>query len=389
MNILFINEKGGYFGGVEQNIALTVKALTDLGHTCHLYYGLKTDKSDEFLNLFSSTTPYKSLIEPNLVDTNIVEMTDTINPDVIYIHKLANLKTLQGINNNYKTIRMIHDHDLCCPRHHKYFLHNNRVCNKPMGWRCYTDLAFLKRKPESLIGFEYESISEKKKELNRHKQLDKLLVGSQFIRNELIMNGIDKNKVFITPPCVQNDHTNINNNITGNEILFVGQLIRGKGVDLLLHALAKIDQEFHCTIIGAGNAKNKLIKLSGQLGLNNKVEFKGWINSESLHEYYKKSRFVVVPSRWPEPFGMVGIEAMQNARPVIGFNVGGISDWLNHNQNGLLVEEQDINGLAFAINKLINNKELAIELGVNAMNSVKENFSFENYINSLIKHMKT
>ena len=389
MNILFINEKGGYFGGVEQNISLSVKALTNQGHSCHLYYGLKTDKADEFLNLFTSTTQFKQLIEPNNEIKFLVENTESINPDIIYIHKLESLESIQCLTEKYKTIRMVHDHDLCCPRRHKYFLYNNRVCNKPIGWRCYTDLAFMKRKPSSLIGVEYESISKKVKELRRHKHLDKLLVGSQFMRTELIQNGIDENKVFVTPPCVESSHNNINNKIAGDEILFVGQLIRGKGVDLLLHALAKLDQEFHCTIIGAGNARNQLIKLSKKLGLQNKVTFKGWVNSESLHEYYQLSRFVVVPSRWPEPFGMVGIEAMHNARPVIGFNVGGISDWLIDKENGLLIDEQDVDGLAFAMNNLMNNKEIAIELGVNAMNYVNEHFSFDNYINSLIKHMKT
>jgi glycosyltransferase involved in cell wall biosynthesis len=223
--------------------------------------------------------------------------------------------------------------------------------------------------------------------MRENQSLDSLLVGSHAMRQELVKNGFPKENVHILAPVVR--LTPIEPCVVPKEpnILYVGQLIRGKGVDLLLHALNQLDCDFTATIIGTGNAKAKLETLSQQLKLDEKVRFLGWVSHDDLSKYYSRSKVVAVPSRWPEPFGMIGLEAMLHGRPVIAFEVGGIPDWLEHEKSGLLVPEQDTKAFAEALQKLLSNTSLAAEFGENGRMIVKQCFGFEEYLDRLEAHL--
>jgi glycosyltransferase involved in cell wall biosynthesis len=93
-----------------------------------------------------------------------------------------------------------------------------------------------------------------------------------------------------------------------------------------------------------------------------------------LDDYYARAAVTAVPSRWPEPFGMVGIEAMARGRPVVAFAVGGIPDWLEHGVTGLLAPEADTTALAQNLEHLLADPELAATLGANAATRVRERY---------------
>jgi len=166
-------------------------------------------------------------------------------------------------------------------------------------------------------------------------------------------------------------------------ILYVGQLIRGKGVDQLLQALVKIQTPYRAVIVGKGNAEDSLRKLSKQLGIEQCVEFVGWVANEHLPQYYSRAHVLAVPSRWPEPFGMVGLEAMRYGKPVVAFDVGGIPDWLQHQKTGLLAPAGDVSSFAACLEHLLADKALAASYGAAASAELELNFSFASYIHRL------
>ena len=98
--------------------------------------------------------------------------------------------------------------------------------------------------------------------------------------------------------------------------------------------------------------------LAKELNLNSRVEFIGYRSHEELQRYFQRATVGVVPSVWPEPFGMVGLEFMHHQLPVIAFNSGGISDWLKDGHNGFLVPWMDISTMAQRIDYLLQNKEV-------------------------------
>jgi len=309
------------------------------------------------------------------------EAVSRVRPDVIYIHK-ADVRSLGEIHSDVRIIRMVHDHDLCCPRRHKYYAWNGRICRHKADWRCYLDLAFVGRSsgPAKVA---LVSIGDKMREMRRNQELALLLAGSAAMREELIENGFPPERVEILPPVVRMPLRAMSPIPEKNRILYVGQLIRGKGVDLLLKALAHVHGDYELTIVGAGNARAHLDSLCAELGLGGKVRFEGWVNPSGIGDYYARAKLVAVPSRWPEPFGMIGLEAMHYGRPVVAFRVGGIPDWLEHGVTGLMAPEQDVRALAAALEQLLSDSELCSRLGRQAQERVRTRFCFESYLDRL------
>ncbi len=382
MRILFVNEKCGYFGGVEQNVADSASELRRRGHDCFLASGPKTSRGgDDYAALFDARFPCREMgaDEGRPFDDIFREAA----PDVLYVHKTRSIAPLLPHLSACRSVRMVHDHDLCCPRRLKYYVWTGRVCRCKAGWRCWCDLGFLERNRERGRGYRLASIAAKLEEIRRNYQIQTFLVGSRFMREELAQNGFPEDRLRILPPVVRMHYPEPAPVTENNTVLFVGQLTHNKGVDLLLHALARVRCEFSASIVGEGAMRPRLEALASRLKLTDRVRFEGWIDHSRIGEYYAKAKISVAPSRWPEPFGMVGLEAMHHGRAVVGFDVGGISDWLEHECTGLLVPEQDVHALAAAIDRLLTHPELAEHLGRNGYERVNKRFAFSRYIEQL------
>ena len=380
MRILFVNEYAGYFGGVEQNIAHTSRALRARGHSTHLAYRAATDKNfDEYTALFDELHPCLELGTPG--GSEFATIVKRVEPASVYLHREEAVSPFLGLP--CKVTRMIHDHDICCPRRHKYYVWNRQVCRHKADWRCWLDLAFLERDRGSALGVRFKNLFAHKAEMEKHFGLDQLLVASVFMREELVMNGFAEDKVRILAPLVPSPDREPTPPAEEPHVLYVGQLIQGKGVDLLLHVLALLECSYRATIVGGGNHQPKLESLVRDLGLKDKVRIAGWIPHEELNDLYQNCRVVAVPSRWPEPYGMIGLEAMGYGRPVVGFAAGGIPDWLVDGENGFLIEELNVESFSRALDLLLRDFERAEELGRRGFELTRTRFSFSNYIDQL------
>jgi glycosyltransferase involved in cell wall biosynthesis len=168
-----------------------------------------------------------------------------------------------------------------------------------------------------------------------------------------------------------------------NLILFAGQIIRGKGVDLLLKALARLRVLFECIILGDGNYRSHCQRLCARLNLADRVQFRGFVPADELEQFYLDASVFAVPSIWPEPFGMVGPEAMRYGLPVVAFDSGGISEWLTHGENGFLASWKDVETFALQIELLLRNKYLARQMGENGRERVNRVYSAERQVDNL------
>lgn len=380
MKILFINEIGGLLGGVEQNILLSIDGLTARGHVCHLYCERFSDRGVE---LFEGICGSVSCLADGI---SLQDAVDRVSPDVIYVHKITGIDSVLAYKGRIRLVRMIHDHDLYCPRHHKYFFHNRHICRHAAGLICYADLAFLERKPSGAIGF--TSIRKKLIEMRRHDEMDMLIVGSRYMREQLILNRFREGQISLLPPAVTFTDQAVSEAEDTGRVLFVGQLIRGKGVDLLLDAMERTVSSVTLDVIGTGNDEQMLRDRVSQSTLRDRVTFHGWMDHETLMRFYDRAMISVVPSRWPEPFGMVGLEAMLRRRPVVAFAVGGIPDWLEDGVTGYLVPEADTQGMAKRIDELASDISLVRTMGEAGWRQVNERFDFSRYIVHLEQILK-
>jgi glycosyltransferase involved in cell wall biosynthesis len=203
------------------------------------------------------------------------------------------------------------------------------------------------------------------------------------MQDELVVNGFARETVRILPPCVNLPGQAITPVPDTPNLLFVGQLIKGKGVQLLLDALTHVRSPFTLRIAGDGNARAGLEEKCRALGLGDRVEFLGWVPRDQLETLYRDARALVVPSFWAEPFGMIGLEAMHHGRPVVGFAAGGIPDWLLDGENGILVPERDVTALAEGLDRLLGDHGLAQRLGAKGHELLAERFSFTGYVQAL------
>jgi glycosyltransferase involved in cell wall biosynthesis len=377
MRVLHVHERAGFHGGVEQVLYDTARGLAGLGWPQGLLHGDPKPQSD-FLAAFERASDDDDLL-------------GDFAPDVLFLHKVERTDQVRHLAERLPTVRMVHDHDLVCMRSHKYFPISTRVCDRPAGIACYLHLCFVQKAGAgSRIPIRLAGVGERKRAIRAHAAVRRFLVGSEWMRRELVINGIPSESVEIVPPipAALADIQTVPPS-DAPEILFVGQVIRGKGVDLLLRALAEVPPPWHATVVGTGNHLDACRKLARQLGIDERVDFAGWVPHGELTRFYVDAALTVVPSRWPEPFGMVGIEAMARGRPVVGFAVGGIPDWLEDEVTGLLVPEADTGALATAIGRLLGDRSLRLRLGETAAQRVRQRFQPSAYLARLMQILET
>jgi len=139
--------------------------------------------------------------------------------------------------------------------------------------------------------------------------------------------------------------------------------------------------EVHLTIVGDGAEMPKLTKLSQQLNIDQYIEFMG-VKSNIAHLLANADVFVL--SSIAEGIPMTVLEAMASSLPVISTSVGGIPELITDNENGFLVEKQNIEQLSTAMENYLNNPNLIKQHGEKARNYIENNFSETNMINEYL-----
>ena len=376
MRVLHIHQRASYFGGVEQILHDTAEGLSTNDWPQALLY-LDSDADPDFLSPFTDSDVSDSII-------------GRFRPDVALIHKTDDLTRITAVADAMPTVRMVHDHDLVCLRRHKYFPLGGKICEHAAGLACYRNLCCVQR-PSSpgVFPITLRSLRSQRKTMSANRGMRRFIVGSRWMRGQLQKNDYPADRIDVIHPVPKDlDSVRALPFASAPEILYVGQVIRGKGVDLLLRALGRVRHPWQATIVGVGTHLDYCRKLADELGLAERVRFAGWVAHRELEAYYARALFTVVPSRWPEPFGMVGLEAMSRGRPVVGFAAGGIPDWLADGVAGLLVPAGDIEGFARVMDRLLADHELANSLGRGAASLAAEKFSHAGYLGELMMSLE-
>ncbi len=163
-------------------------------------------------------------------------------------------------------------------------------------------------------------------------------------------------------------------------ILCFGRLVREKGFDTALEAFAKLRHsipEAHLTIAGDGPERAALEQQAKKLGVEETVNFAGWIAPENIYDLIADSTVVVVPSRWQEVFGLTALEAALMARPVVASFTGGLKEVVVDGTTGFLVPIDDSTALADRLQDVLADRNLAEKFGAAARASALERFSIE------------
>jgi glycosyltransferase involved in cell wall biosynthesis len=266
---------------------------------------------------------------------------------------------------------MVHDHALYCMRGYKYNYFTRAICTRAFSPFCvFPCLASLGRNDAGGLPVKWVSYWHKKQEIALNKRCQRIIVYSNYCKQELVRNGFDADKIEICVPILPSTESSASFS-QRNLILFAGQLIRGKGVDVLLRALAKVRTHYECAIFGDGSHRGACERLAAKLGIGQRVTFHGYVLPAALIEFYREASLFVMGSLWPEPFGMAGPEAMRYGLPVVAFDAGGIREWLTDGENGYLIAWKNIDLFAARLEQLLRDKALARRLGQCALETVQ------------------
>jgi glycosyltransferase involved in cell wall biosynthesis len=201
--------------------------------------------------------------------------------------------------------------------------------------------------------------------------------------------GVDPRKIVVLPfPVTWPNHPNAADLPRTPTVLFCGRLIKVKGVDILLQAMKLVRQRIgtaQLVIVGDSNDgyRQELEEMATALGIRNSVSFLGWVRNDTIDKIYQESWVLAVPSIWEEGLGMVMVEAGLTGRTVIGSDLGGIKDFIQHGANGLLVPPGDIKALANALSSILQDRNRAIEMG--KQNSVMARRYLEDFDRAVIQ----
>jgi glycosyltransferase involved in cell wall biosynthesis len=211
---------------------------------------------------------------------------------------------------------------------------------------------------------------------------DRIFVQSQSIKNDLLnqfarssgngLQGIVENKLRIIPngvfPVTEKAHG-------GESVLYVGRLIKAKGVDYLIAAMMNCpDQKL--LIVGDGP---EMGRLKQQARAMDNITFVGRVSPDQVSNYICKAKVLVLPSLRDEGLPNVILEAMAHGVPALATNVAGVPELVKDGETGFLIERGNATELAYYIRKLAYDEQLRTQLGRNCLRVV-EQYTWDNVL---------
>jgi glycosyltransferase involved in cell wall biosynthesis len=265
-----------------------------------------------------------------------------------------------------------------------------KPCDRRFGWRC-----LLHYYPHRCGGLnpitmfsEYERQS---KRLQRLKGYQIILANSDHMLAEIVNHGLVAERIY--PPIPEEELPASSRHSTDLRVLFMGRMDFLKGgktfIDALPQVCAKLNRPMHVTFAGEGPDRavweREAANAQSQTP-NLKIEFVGWMEDAEHDRLFADCDLLVVPSLWPEPFGLVGPEAGLRGVPAAAFAVGGIPEWLIDGVNGFLApaEPPTSAGLAEAIVKCLRDESVHQRLKLGAR-EIAQRFTTDRHLTALLE----
>jgi glycosyltransferase involved in cell wall biosynthesis len=361
MRILIATTHRNLVGGVEKYLRALLPGLAARGHQIGLLYENLPDAAME-----SVDSPEVGLSACCVAEAGwerALLFAAEWKPDVVYSHGLTNTALQTALLDKYPNVLYAHNYLGTCATGQKcHAFPVPQPCNRRFGPACLL-LHYPRRcggmHPGTMFKMFWLSA-----EMNRHlPNYRAVLVASAHMRREFQRHGVLSNRLHLVPlPNTGAVPSNVNARATSRDrVLFVGRLTKLKGVAHLFRAIPiaarKLARPLSVTVAGSGPERRKLQALAHELAVT--TEFLGWVPSERQSDLLREADLLAVPSLWPEPFGLVGIEAGAHGLPAVAYNVGGISDWLIAGQSGELApgDPPTVEGLADAIVRALSDPD--------------------------------
>ena len=287
----------------------------------------------------SAAVPLSLSVERDGLDATI-DAAIRWKPQVCFSHNMRDLEVERRLLALCPVAKFMHGYFGTCIGGQKMFARPvARPCSRTFGLPCVALYLPLGCGQVSVLGLarQYRWAREQRALFDRYRFI---VVASEHMKREYVRNGADPRKVRVNALFASLEtQGNRASELAAPTVAFVGRMTRLKGGDLLVRAIAdastRLATPIDLIMIGDGPQRGAWETLAQQLGVRS--TFVGWKEGDERAACLRRASLLAVPSVWPEPFGLVGLEAGALGVPAIAFDVGGIREWLRPGENGYLV----------------------------------------------------
>lgn len=408
MRIAVVNWSRRKVGGVETHLNSIIPEIGRLGHEVAFLSEVDVPVNRELIALPRGVPAWCAA---ELGDKQALRALEDWQPDLIYVHKITEPSFEARLLRIAPAVFFAHDYYGTCISGLKTFKSPEVTpCSRRFGWQC-----LLHYFPHRCGGWSPVTMLKlyrlQSKRLELLREYKAILTHSEHLKAEYINHGLDPARVFnlsyYTHKAKRASYgpaplSGIGS-AAGNDgprdtdragqplrLLFLGRMDRLKGGRIFLDALpevrASLGRPLHITFAGDGPDRaaweRRAVALQPLDSV--KIEFTGWVQGARLEALWSECDLLVVPSLWPEPFGLVGVEAGLHGVPAAAFAVGGIPTWLNNGVNGFLAPGNPPTsaGLAEAVVKCLKDSHIHARLRQGAVEKA-QHFNLESHLRAL------
>ena len=379
MRILLVNESArSHTGGAHRVVVETLGLLAAAGHEVALAY---SDGGPSEVNC--PLYPFSALSPSSVMETRWKEIIQAFRPDVVQIHLTDHIFFLEEVMKFGPVCRYLHDQSFFCSggdRMEGDFTSCHRAHGAACFWHHYGQRCGGKN---PLGNWHRWQRVERNLSLGRKMTFQ---VASNFMAQGLRENLIPEEQIHLVPLYAR--EPKVKAAPVSGRLVVASRLVRAKGLHVLIEAMQHLSTDSHLVIAGDGPERQRLEALVEQLQLAKRVRFCGEVNSDQVDAEFAAAEIIVSPTLRPEPFGLVGPEAMSHGKPLVAFDGGATPEWLQDGVNGVLVRERTPVALAKAIQSLLQAPAQAAAMAGKGRELWRQKFSAEVYRDSLLKSFR-
>jgi len=376
MRILLVNESARcHTGGANRVVVETLGLLAGAGHEVALAYW-----DGQGSEVSCPVYRFSLGVGDSILHARWDEILRDFRPDIVQVHQMDHPFFLQAAGTSVPMVRFLHDQSWFCSAGNR-MVNGYEACHRPHGTACLWHHYASGCGGKNPAG-NWQRWQRVQRNLTLGSQ-QHFQVASEFMARGLEENGIPHEAIDVVPlyakePLVKAE------TIPGR-IVVASRLVPAKGVHLVVEAMSEL-RDIACSLVIAGDGPER-VRLEAQtksLGMAERIQFLGEISPAQVDEEIAKAEVVVTSTLRPEPFGLIGPEAMAQSKPVVAFDGGATLEWLQNGVNGSIVPVRSAPALAGVMSSLLSNRPQMQDMGKHGQLMWREKFSEETYIQRLL-----
>jgi glycosyltransferase involved in cell wall biosynthesis len=370
------NEQRSRLGGEPAVVDATMRLLTQNGHESRLMMKSSRDLEN---SLIKRANAFWSGVYNIGAYYEMSRLLKKDRPGVVHVHSVYPMFSPSVLvacrRAGVPVVMTVHTHNLTCPTW--FHLYKGRICEDCVGGHEYR--CVLKNCRNNILESCAYALRSSVARACRWfpDNVNVLIMLTPFGKGRLLQVGFREDQIAVVPNPTSITGTNVQTSL-GAYVGFAGRISPEKGVDIFLAAAARMP-DIPFKVAGDGPVLSEM-----RTRAPGNVEFLGRLAGDDLLNFYRKSRILVAPSLWFEPFGMVVVDAMALGVPVIASKIGGLPYLVQDGVNGLMFEPGNPKDLVLKVRRLWDDPLLCNQMGEAGQQKVAQQYSQKAYYDNLM-----